>query len=228
MIDSRAKRAARLIIRVHEVGSKKRGYGTVTVLKDGPGHVQQVTYGDFQSTDKSDSLDAVIHSYISRGGAQAARFAPFLKILALNTSQSCQALAASQPFRRALVDAGNEPEMRAAQDEIFDSLYAAPALAALDGSGWSSPLAFAVILDSFIQGSWARIRNRVPGSLAERPWIARYVAERRSWKERVGGLLENSTYRERTFEALIAADNWELVAPFAVRNVTITEADLNV
>jgi chitosanase len=95
----------------------------------------------------------------------------------------------------------------------------------LDGSGWVEPLSLAIVYDSFIHGSFARIRDRVPSHLPERQWITTYLAERREWLASISRL-RKTLYRMDALRALIEANNWKLRTPFTVRGVVINEDDL--
>lgn len=112
--------------------------------------------------------------------------------------------------------------MRFAQNKVFEVNYFEPAARAVEGSGWIYPLSLAVVYDSMIQGSWAKLRDRTKAK-TEKEWIKQYVANRRKWlSSSRRQVVRNSVYRMKTFEGLIANGNWNLDTPIPVHGVKIT------
>lgn len=238
MIDQHAINAARAIVSTHETypPSARPKYATLAILHDGPSKALQVTFGAHQSTDRANSLDAIIQLYrdltkaagIPDEETLADELSTYLLLLAENTPQSTKALATDEDFTSLLVRSAADPLMQRAQNEVFDRNYMAPAIAAVEGSGWVEPLSLAVVYDSMIHGGWSRVRDKVTKGLTERGWIASYVAARQHWLATASNpLLHGTVYRMKTFRDLIGAGNWDLVPPFIAHGVKITEDDID-
>jgi hypothetical protein len=74
-----------------------------------------------------------------------------------------------------------------------------------------------------IQGGWTKVRDKITGQKKEKDWIKAYVAARRRWLlSSSKKVVRNSVYRMKTFETLIANDNWELNVPMVVHGAKIT------
>ena len=93
------------------------------------------------------------------------------------------------------------------------------------------PLGMAVVYDSFVHGSWTRIRDRVQGTPAargEKRWVSDYVAVRREWlATHKRADLRATVYRMDAFLRLIELDAWGFELPMVVRNAEISEATLS-
>lgn len=247
MIDQHAINASRAIVSTFETYPPRAtpGYAQLALLKDGPNAALQVTFGAHQATDRANSLDAILRRYRDlareKFGDQweeetlADELEAYLPALAENTGASTSRLAKDKTFTGLLVRSAADSLMQRAQNEIFDEGYMKPALEAVNGSGWQHPLSLAVVYDSLIHGSWAKLRDRVDPA-GEEVWISNYITLRRVNMEQAGPgghsiwsnrLLRNTTYRMDTFRALIRANNWELAAPFMAHGVTITENEIN-
>jgi len=244
-MDDRSICAAKAIVSCHETypPTARPRYGQLAVLRDGPARSLQVTFGAHQATDAADSLDRIIAEYrrlaVDRHGADwdqtlADELAEYLPQLAKNTPQSCSALARDEAFLNLLRRSADDPLMHEAQDSVFDGHYLRPALGAVAGSGWVEPLSLAVVYDSMIHGSWARVRDLVHEQ-TERQWVRSYIATRHYHLSHAGTklsvfgnrLLRNTTYRMRTFSALVGGGNWQLSTPIRTGNgVTISEDDV--
>lgn len=223
MFTDRDKAAVRAIVSIFETGRPRGNYAAVAVLDDGAG----ISYGAHQATDRSNALDAIVRRYVERGGKFAGRLSPYLAQFALNTPQSIARLGRDAALRSVLKKAAEEKLMRQIQDEVFDEKYMQPAIEAAEGSGWIYPLSLAVVYDSFIHGSWSRIRDGVPAGLPEKQWIARYVRERRAWLMSIGRL-RKTVYRMDALQYLIDQQCWQLATPFRVRGLTVTDEHLEV
>lgn len=249
-MDERSICVAKAIVSCHETfpPTPRPRYGQIAVLRDGPGKSLQVTFGAHQATDRADSLDKIIRRFrelaIDAYGDDwdektlADELAEYLPELAKNTPESCASLARDPAFRKLLERSAGEPLMAQAQDDVFDVHYMRPAIAAVEGSGWSEPLTLAVVYDSMIHGSWERLRDKVHEKF-ERPWIRSYVATRHFHLAHAGSrlsvfgnpLLKSTTYRMRTFQDQIALQNWGLLTePKPIRTgngAFVTEADVD-
>lgn len=220
-------------------------FGQIARLPDGPGGVVQVTFGAKQATDRSDALDKIIEMYrdISilehaerwRDVTLADELVTYLPRLAQNTPLSCAGLARDKSFLDLLARSSTDPLMREAQMRVFAEFYMKPSIAIFQSMGWQDALSLAVIYDSKIHGSFAAIRDLVL-SAPEREWIRSYV-ETRHWHLANAGrmksyfknpLLRNTTYRMKTFEDAIQAQNFDLLTPVKTGNgVTILERDVD-
>jgi chitosanase len=220
----RDKTAARIIVSIFETGTAAGNYSEVAVLADGAG----ISYGAHQGTHRSGTLLKIVQRYCELKPEATAAFAEYLPKLGDDSDKSVAALSRNAKLKSLLRQAGRDPLMRRAQDEVFDSAYMRKAEAVCEGSNFVFPLTLAVIYDSHIHGSWARIRDRVPAGLPEKQWIARYIAERRAWLAgHKNPLLRKTVYRMDAFQKLVATANWHLQPPFTVRGVRVTSALLD-
>lgn len=201
-------------------------YGMVTVLKDGAG----ITYGKHQSTDKSDSLDKILWRYIDRKGEYAFSLRSFLDELANNETTKFDP-DNLPPWVTQLMEllhqAGSDPIMQQAQDEIFDEEYWEPAFRQGVAMGMKEALTYAVIYDSYIQGSFSTVRRKfseVPPAKGgkEKVWTQAYLNARAEWlMAHPNKLVQNSVYRVVELKKLITADNWTLETPFTMRGLKV-------
>lgn len=214
---------------VFENSSPAPKFGSVTVLPDGPGKIQQVTYGYHQGTDASNTLDKIVEAYVADPAAQyGGVLAGYLGLLRMNTAMSIQKLAGDHSFKTYLARAGDDPVMHRAQVGVFRKHYSDPAQAILEGSGWVSALAFTTILDGLTHGSFNLIRDKVVGIDGEQEWITHYLLAREAWLK---AHYPTTACRPQSLLQLAHAGNWDMLTPFTLDlrqrgKVTITEADL--
>jgi chitosanase len=223
------KHAIDSIISIFETGRvpTPAAYATCAVLKDGAG----ISYGKHQCTDKSGSLDLVCKKYIELGGAHAAKLQKYMPYLATNESSKVDPSKAYPMWMAELIatlkSAGTDPVMHRAQDEVFDANYWLPAVNICKEAKLVTPMAHAVVYDGLIHGGFQVVRNRFaavpPGRGGdEKTWVKEYLKARRSWLHASANeLLRRTVYRQDVFEALIAADNWDLTLPLTVRGVIV-------
>lgn len=222
------------ILSVFETGRVRSdaAYSTVAVLADGAGF----SYGIHQSTDRSDTLDAVLLRYADLGGARAAEARDLLARLAADESTTLEPGRESTWPRWArdavtfLRELGADGVMRRAQDAVFEELYWAPAESQARAMGLGLALSYLVVYDTCVQsgpGGVARIR-RMFGPLPpasggdEREWTQAYVRARRSWLASYPNpVVQRTVYRMDAVQALIDAGNWDLRSPLVVRGQTI-------
>lgn len=217
------KAAAQAIVNIFETGSIRGDYGDVTLL---PGDTGQLTYGRSQTTLASGNLYLLIKDYCARSDASLGpAMKPYLDRLAARDS----ALNHDMTFRGLLKDAGDDPVMQEVQDLFFDRVYWEPAMRSAEALGVGTALGAAVVYDSTVHGSWARMRERTRKEhgelkdIGEEVWIARYVEVRRHWlATHSNTLLHKTVYRMDCFRALIGTGNWDLALPFAVRGHAVT------
>lgn len=217
-------------------------HAQLAVMRDGPSKSLQVTFGAHQSTDRSDSLDAIIKRYRTlaqerhgdawRHATLADELEGYLPALAENTAASCARLARDHRFLGLLVESAGDPLMRLAQDQVFNEKYMAPALQIMESMGWVEPLTLAVLYDSKIHGSYGAVRDKTMSNANERIWIPSYVATRHFHLGHAGErvsvfgnrLLRSTVYRMKTFETLLAENNWGLETPITTGNGARIEA----
>lgn len=219
------KHAIDCVLSIFETGRvpTPESYSTCTVLKDGAG----ISYGKHQCTDKAGSLDLVCKKYIALGGAHASALQGYMNYLATNESSKVNP---SGPFPGWLTEliallktAGKDPVMQRAQDEVFDTVYFAPAVKHAEDIGLTKALSLLVMYDTCIHSGPGRVTShraavteRTPRDGGdEKVWITQYVAVRRSWlAASSNALVQKCVYRPDAITKLIQADNWNLVTPF--------------
>jgi chitosanase len=227
MLTPLQKTTAQAIVNIFETGKPLGDYGRVTLL---PGDTGGLTFGRSQTTLASGNLYKLVNAYCISESAQFAEpLRPYLERLREKDAE----LNSDRAIRQALKKTGDDPAMRDVQDAFFDKAYWNPAQKAADSLAIADPLGVAVIYDSKIHGSWARISNKVitnvgnPQSFGERPWIEAYVNERRNWlANHTNTLLRKTVYRMDAFRELIAQNRWALDLPLTVRGIAIEQATL--
>lgn len=227
MLTELQKRTAQAIVNIFETGQARGEYGKVTLILGDPGHL---TYGRSQTTLTSGNLHLLVKAYCEEpGAALAARLRRYLSGLAAGDT----ALDRDMPFRNLLQEAGHDPLMWECQDRFFDRVYWSPSVLGAEACGVGTALGTAVVYDSHIHGAWRLVRTRTEerhgsvGSLGERVWVERYVAERREWlANHSNPVLHATVYRMDAFQVMIQAGDWELPLPLRVRGVTIDEESL--
>jgi chitosanase len=232
-LTSSQKHAIDCVLSIFETGRvpTAASYATCTILADGAG----ISYGKHQCTDRAGSLDLVVKRYIAKGG----KFATELK--------ACEALLASNASTKEppkgpwsapvaslvnlLKQAGADPIMHAAQDEVFDEQYFAPALNHANSIGATKALTVLVIYDTCIHsgpGGVTMIRNKFAAKSpanggTEEEWVRAYINARRAWLlANANPLVQKTVYRMDALLELVNAKNWDLVLPFKVRSVTVS------
>jgi len=223
-MDDLQRLTAQAIVNVFESGRIRGNYGAVTVLKGDSGHL---TYGRSQTTLGSGNLYKLLLSYCQRSTSSVAQqLAPSLprfqhKDLSLDTDAAVKAL---------LKQAGDDPEMHAAQDQFFNENYFAPAMRASDAVGIVQPLGRTVVYDSHIQGGWGTVSKLLPSlskAGGEKSWVGQYVDKRKEWLLSLKQPLPGTVYRMDSFRALIDKNNWNMTLPLTVHGIEITEAALS-
>ncbi|HKO06048.1 MAG TPA: chitosanase [Candidatus Acidoferrales bacterium] len=234
MLTDLQKRTIQAIVNVFETGKPAGDYANVTLL---PGDAGHLTYGRSQTTLASGNLCRLIEDYCAAAaGSTAADLLAYLPRLAAPDLT----LDGDAAFRALLRQAGADPVMHRVQDEFFDRAYWEPSLRAAQHVGLDTPLATAVVYDSFIHGAWKRIHDATTAQLGlpsasgasaattdERVWVREYIALRRDWlATHPNPVLRRAVYRMDTFAALAEAGNWELALPVVAHGVTIDEPAL--
>jgi len=233
ILTAEQKRAIDSILSVFETGRvpSPSSYSTCTILADGAG----ISYGKHQSTDRAGSLDRVVRTYIRMGGKLSNELAAFLPALDSNASTR---VPPKGPWGgevtqlvRLLREAGSDPIMWRAQDEVFDEDYFSPALSHAANAGVSTALGVLAIYDTCIHSGPGRVgthRAAFPEASPknggdERAWVTAYLRARRDWLSRSGNdLVRKTVYRPDVMLQLAAGGNWSLALPITVRGVKIT------
>ena len=204
-------------------------YSTVTVLSDGAG----ISYGKHQSTDGSGSLDAIVTRYLDLKGTLSDKLYPYLDELESNASTKLNPKALPQwckDLEALLKQAGQDPIMQAAQDQIFDENYWTPAVNKCKAMGLVTALSHLLVYDTCIQSGSGRIdklRQKFAASPPanggnEHTWASQFNAARKAWLlSNSNPLVQKSAYRVDAMQKLIAAGNWDLAVPFAYRGQTV-------
>ncbi|HVZ36698.1 MAG TPA: peptidoglycan-binding protein, partial [Polyangiaceae bacterium] len=220
------KRTAEAVVNVFETGSILGSYGAVTLIPGDSGHL---TYGRSQTTLASGNLFLLIKAYCD---ATSAQFAAALGAYLTRLSQRDSTLDQDQAFRGLLRSAGDDPIMQDEQDAFFDRIYWEPASTEAARLAIRTGLGTAVVYDSFVHGSFGRMRDQTvqsvgtPAQANEKTWIAAYLKTRRAWLAAAGLPLSRTVYRMDAFQQVVSADNWELELPVNVLGRTITESAL--
>lgn len=230
-IDDRQKKVIDCVLSIFETGRvpSPQSYQTCAILTDGAG----ISYGKHQSTDRSGSLDKIVDLYILKGGKHAADLSQFTQKLSLNETAKVDPKAPPAWVKHLmgiLKEAGKDPVMQAAQDEVFDANYWLPSLGHSKALGLETALGHLVIYDTCIHsgsGGVAIIRARFPELPPakggdEKAWVQAYVTARRGWlAANKNPIVQKTVYRMDAFNEIIKAGNWDLNTPTAVRGVKI-------
>lgn len=221
------KKTAQAIVNVFETGRVHGDYGKVTLL---PGDTGHLTYGRSQTTLASGNLALLIRAYCDAAGQFALDFVPYLPALDARDVALDHDLA----LRALLRSAGDDPVMREVQDKFFERVYFEPAMRSAGALGLARPLSTAIVYDSIVHGSFARIRDRVrsaigtPADAGEKQWVGRYVSTRRQWlATHSNRLLHKTVYRMDTFQKLLGQNKWALELPLTAHGVVINQQVLS-
>jgi chitosanase len=220
------------IIAIFETGRvpSASAYSACTVLADGAG----ISYGKHQCTDKAGSLDLVVKKYIAKKGKYADEMEEFLPELSTNESTKVNPKGPYPLWLQRLMNllsiAGADPVMHAAQDEVFDEHYFAPAANMCKDMGLKHALSWAVIYDTCIHsgpGMVANMRKKFAASPPSRGgdevlFIKQYLQAREDWlKSHPNPLVQKTVYRMDAFQILVDNNCWNLQTPLTVRGVKI-------
>jgi chitosanase len=227
------KHAIDCVLSIFETGRvpTAASYATCTILADGAG----ISYGKHQCTDRAGSLDLVVKRYIAKGGKFATELKACEPLLASNASTKENPkgpwTAPVANLVNLLKQAGADPVMHAAQDEVFDEQYFTPALNHAASVGAVHPLTVLVIYDTCIHsgpGGVTMIRNKFAAKSPanggdEKEWVKAYINARRAWLlANANPLVQKTVYRMDALMELVNANNWELVLPFKLRGVVVS------
>ena len=206
------KRLVQRIVNVFETGSPDGDYSNISIYKDGPHNIRQITYGRSQTTEYG-NLRTLVEQYVAVGGLFSKELRPF------SNKVGSTPLTDDANFKHLLKRAGREdPLMRKTQDSFFDRVYYRPAIKWADVQGFMLPLSALVIYDSFIHSGsiiWV-IRNMFPESPPasggnEKAWTTAYVNARHRWLgSHPRPPVRNTVYRTRCFKNEVKRGNWDL------------------
>jgi chitosanase len=219
-------RAAQAIVNVFETGAVLGLYGQVTLI---PGDTGHLTFGRSQTTLGSGNLHELVRRYCANPGA---RFGTALQPWLPRLESIDLTLDDDLVFGNLLRASADDRVMREVQDLFFDETYWRPALRLAATAGIRTPLGVAVVYDSKVHGSWARIRDQVDrdfGTLAQRgeaAWISAYVDARRAWLAGGRADLRPTVYRMDAFRRLVDQNLWGLDLPLVVRGLEISATTL--
>lgn len=228
MLTPTQKKAAQSIVNIFETSAVLGDYGKVAVI---PGDAGHLSFGRSQASLAAGSLFALLAPYCANAGARfGARLQPWLPRIDARDV----ALDGEIKLHNLLRACADDPVMRDTQDQFFDDGYWRPTVRAAADLGVVSALGVAVIYDSLVQGSWAKLRELTKqhagtlAALGERAWITAYVATRRQWlADSSSEVLRSSVYRMDAFARLIAQGRWGLDLPLVVRGEEISLASLS-
>lgn len=218
---------ANQITSVMEGGS----YSSLSLLNDGG----IISYGKHQATLSSGNLENVLEAYLaSAKGSNASTLQSYMP----RVRKKEASLKSETAFINALKAAGKESSMKTAQNTVFYNRFWIPAVNKAQGGGIQSPLGYALLYDTNIQGGMASVMGRakqvcggnigdkVNGkTITEAEFLLAYVNEREKRllelavaKEAKGeqskaDALRTSVYRCKAFRGLIEAGNLNLSGP---------------
>lgn len=200
------------VINAFETGSADGNYAAISIFKDGPHDVRQITYGRSQTTEYG-NLRELVRRYVAANGTFSAALQPYVDRI------KREPLTDDATFKQLLRDAGKkDPVMKKVQDDFFTDRYFKPAMAWAVERGFKEPLSALVIYDSFIHsgtilGVIRSMFSEQPPSFGgdERAWTTAYVKARNQWlKNHSRPIVQKTAYRTFCFQCEIDRGNWDL------------------
>lgn len=229
-MEDRTKRLIQQIVNVFETGTAQGNYGLVTTMA---GDAGGLTYGRSQTTINSGNLYRMLSRYCEVELSDGQELdhdilARYLQQLLPRFQRRDPSLAQNSTVKDALRILGDDPDMRRTQDEFFDQAYFDPAMKRAGQLGLVLPLSCAVVYDSYVHGSFDRVRKlfaQVPPAKGgeEKAWTRAYVAARKKWLSGKSKPLCNTVYRMDCFLRLIQEGNWMLLPPLTIRGIALEE-----
>lgn len=246
-LDEEKRKIIWSILSVFETGKVDGDYAACSILADGAG----LSYGKHQATDKSGTLDQICMRYLDKGGKRSEELKLLLDVLDQDLSSNAppgqtpdEVSAKMQSYgmvdpkwtrvadlMRLLEQIGNEPEMKAAQDEVFAELYWEPCRSQCVAMHLELPLSWCAVYDTCIQsgpGSVARIRKLFgpsppSGGGDEKAWTKAYLEARKAWIEGFSDpnpakekIVHSTSYRADAMLAMVNVGNWDLQTPIQI------------
>lgn len=194
-----------------ESGSQNGNYAAISLYKDGPNQIKQITFGKSQTTEWG-NLNKLISLYVEKDGKFADELKPYLqkigKVSLVDDANLLSILKAS----------GSDPIMQESQDQFFDEHYWKPAAKWFESNKFTLPLSMLVIYDSFIHSGsiLSFLRNKFSASIPskggdEKEWITSYLNVRHEWlKNHSNPILRKTIYRTRDMLLAVEKENWDL------------------
>jgi Glycosyl hydrolase family 46 len=211
------------ILSVAETDKAEWDPSEVFKYNDGPDQTPQWTLS-IGFTEMGGNLKVVLERYVELGGTLAARLAPYLAVMG-------QKHIDDPKFRELLAEAGKEAAMVQAQKEVFTDKYLGPAFDWAKTHGFSHPLSFLVIADSYLHsGSMLGfLMNKFPEKKPvdggdEQRWIQQYLKARRNWlANHSNRILRGTVYRVDCYNREIERENWMLgLSPVNMHGTEVT------
>jgi chitosanase len=215
MITSSIKQKIQSIVSVFETSSIHPNYAAIALAHDGPGGIQQVTYGKHQATEFANLRELISMYCKTKNAKYSIELNPYVSQIGVTP------LAGDKQFISLLRSAALDPEMQRCQDKFFDKYYWSPALSFFKNEGFTLPFSMLVIYDSIIQSGsiLKKLRNRfgerTPANGGnEKTWIAAYVHVRDRFLEfNPNPVVRASDYRTDCLIDCCEKENWYLKAP---------------
>lgn len=200
-----------------------------------------ISYGKHQATLAAGSLAAVLEKFIQRSNSLASQ--ALRDEFLVRVQQKDAQLRNNSRLKELLLQAGDEPEMNVAQEEVFASRYYQPAVLFAQQIGVKTALGLACLYDTKIQGGMLTVTERVANRLGsdqvtdEAVWIRTFLNEREAYllqlsdKAQAQGdqlqadALRISTFRVRELRQLSDAGNLHLTGQFLIRGQGINGVD---
>lgn len=206
------KRLLERIINVFETGTVEGDYSNISIYKDGPHKIRQITYGRSQTTEYG-NLRKLVQQYAAAAGMFSQELQPYAdRVWSVPLTDDAN-------FKSLLRKAGKQdPVMRTVQDAFFEEVYFRPAMKWADQHGFTLALSALVIYDSFIHSGsiLGFLRSRFPENPPssggdEGAWIKAYVNARHNWLGSSSSSdLRATVYRTQCFKREIQRANWDL------------------
>lgn len=209
-------------VNIFETGSIHGNYSDVSIFRDGPHDVRQLTYGRSQTTQYG-NLGDLLKMYGEANGEFSSELLPYA-----DKMKDPQTVSDSKLIHL-LKEAGKDPVMQATQDEFFDSHYWEPALKFFTDHGFKEDLSMLVIYDSYIHSGsipmYLRRRfDEVPPDQGgdEKQWIKKYVYVRHDWlSNHSREILRKTSYRTKVFKEMILKNDWNLDEKYTINGVEL-------
>lgn len=229
----RTKKICQAIVNCFETSSIQGHYDKVTLMN---GDTGGLTYGRSQTTINSGNLYILLDMYIREPNANRNiinSLLPFIEeIKNKNPELSKKETQKFKVLKNILESAGQDPVMIKVQDEFFDKEYWMPAYNMCKKMQLQYPLSYAVVYDSYIHGSFFRVRRmfpEVPPNKGgdEKKWTIAYVYARSNWlSNHKNKLLNITNYRMESFKKMIDENNWNLDLPIIAHDILINQDDI--
>lgn len=127
------KQTIERVVNAFETGKADGDYGAVTILRDGPHDIPQITYGRSQTTEYG-QFRLLVQRYVKAAGRHSEALSRYTDDI------GTRPLAEDRTFRDLLRAAGKDRIMRDVQDRFFAERYYAPAMRWATGHGFKLPL----------------------------------------------------------------------------------------